>query len=506
MFKKVYELLIVSAIVFAVVVLGGCDPKPDDEDELLKKNTYTVTFNLDGGERTGGGEVSQVVKHGEGAVAPVAVKTGYSLSWDRGFSNITQATSVKAVWSINSYTVTFDLDGGELTGGELVQSVEYGCDAVAPEVSKSGFTFVGWDNSFSNITGDLAVKTIWGYTVTFDISGGEHTGGGELVQVIESGNAAVVPEVINADCVVSWNKAFDNITGDLIVIALWTQEYSTIDLSFNMKQVPVPNGGISFPTGIPNNVIASIDYVYQIGEIEVTWKLWKTVYDWATSSDRGSNRYYFQNPGIMGSNSDGINITDLHPVTRVSWRDSMVWCNAITQWYNAMTGSSLEPVYRYEGSIVRDSRDATACDDVVATDNNGFRLPTSQEWELAARWRTNLTNTVDGYSNPWFTKGDSASGATGNYNNSTTNKSVAWYESNSDDRTHPVAEKQENSLGIYDMSGNVWEWLFPKYFTHRQRHGGSWSYSSEELQIGKVISSPPGTLRNDNGFRLFRTP
>ena len=55
----------------------------------------------------------------------------------------------------------------------------------------------------------------------------------------------------------------------------------------------------------------------------------------------------------------------------------------------------------------------------------GFRLPGSMEWELAAMWRTDSTNTVSGYSNPWFTQGDSASGATADYTQATETGAVA---------------------------------------------------------------------------------
>ncbi|MBN2652158.1 MAG: SUMF1/EgtB/PvdO family nonheme iron enzyme [Spirochaetales bacterium] len=386
MFKDSMRKIFVVAVAILVIALSGCDP-----DDLLKKTTYTVEFKLDGGVRTGGGELTQTIEHGESAVAPV--------------------------------------------------------------VTRSGYSFDTWDKEFTNITSDITVKALWSTTQTF--------------------------------------------TGS--------------DLSFNMKLVPVPSGGITFPTGISDNGTASVDYVYQVGETLVTWKLWKSVYDWATSSDRGTDMYHFQNPGRMGSHDSGEELqymTELHPVTRVSWRDSMVWCNAVTEWYNVMTGSNLEPVYRYNGNIVRDSRGAnfTACDNVVATNNNGFRLPTFEEWELVARWRTNSTNTVSGYSNPWFTKGDSSSGATANNEDSSANGEVAWFMDNSSDSTQPVATKQANCLGIYDMSGNVFELSFTKSGSSRQLCGGSWNSNGILLQIGYVYTIIPVFVDNYFGFRLFRTP
>ena len=67
--------------------------------------------------------------------------------------------------------------------------------------------------------------------------------------------------------------------------------------------------------------------------------------------------YYFANSGRQGdNNSRGIQ----HPVTLVNWRDSMVWCNALTEWYNAQRGTNYECVYTYSSEIIRDSRDANA--------------------------------------------------------------------------------------------------------------------------------------------------
>ena len=81
------------------------------------------------------------------------------------------------------------------------------------------------------------------------------------------------------------------------------------------------------------------------------------VYIWATNGigRTGAGQYTFANAGTMG---DGTGDTNQHPVTTVNWRDSMVWCNALTEWYNAQNGTSYECVYTYSSAIIRDSRTA----------------------------------------------------------------------------------------------------------------------------------------------------
>ena len=129
---------------------------------------------------------------------------------------------------------------------------------------------------------------------------------------------------------------------------------------------------------------------------------------------------------VMGSNPSNFK-GDQRPVEKVSWDD----CQTFIQKLNQLTGRK-------------------------------FRLPTEAEWEYAARGG----NKSRGYK----------------YSGSNTISAVAWYDDNSSSSTHDVKTKQANELGLYDMSGNVWEWCQDWY--------GSYSSGAQ--------TNPTGALRGSN--------
>jgi formylglycine-generating enzyme required for sulfatase activity len=113
-------------------------------------------------------------------------------------------------------------------------------------------------------------------------------------------------------------------------------------------------------------------------------------------------------------------------------------------------------------------------------------------------------------SGPWFTKGDSASGATADYyTNATEDARVAVYDGGSVTKTEAVKSKAANALGLYDMSGNVWElcedWYPSNSGSSRIIRGGSWYYSAFLLQVGYVYVNGPDFRNDFTGFRLART-
>ena len=114
-----------------------------------------------------------------------------------------------------------------------------------------------------------------------------------------------------------------------------------------------------------------------------------------------------------------------------------------------------------------------------------FRLPTEAEWEYAA---------LGGNKSKGFA-----------YAGSDDIDKVAWHDGNSKNSTHPVKQLSPNELGIYDMSGNVWEWcedLYNSFGSLRVLRGGSWSFSARGCRVSSRDYYGPAYRNYGIGFRL----
>ena len=171
---------------------------------------------------------------------------------------------------------------------------------------------------------------------------------------------------------------------------------------------------------------------------------------------------------VLGNNpSHFADCGDTCPVENVSWEDAQAFIAAL----NAREGIT------------------------------AYRLPTEAEWEYATR-----AGTRTAYS---FGNRPRELGA------------YAWYRDNSDGTTHPVGSKRPNDWGVYDLHGNVWEWVAdwygdypssrvtdpqgPSSGTRRIIRGGGWGYDASDCRSGTRGTGPPISRSGSVGFRLART-
>ncbi len=216
---------------------------------------------------------------------------------------------------------------------------------------------------------------------------------------------------------------------------------------------------MKFPTGLNDTGgEQTLDTRFWIAETETTNAVVTAVLQWAydngkfDTGDSGAHNYLNEDTVKYGGKelvdldesncrigydettnrfAADVGYTD-HPAVEISWYGAVMICNWLTEMRDGNTDNLVYTGIDADWDHTETSEDRT---------KTGFRLPGEWEWEYAGRYRgDDSTNTVNGYTNPYFTKGNSASGATADYNDADACKAVAFYSGSSSPSPTEAAE------------------------------------------------------------------
>ncbi|MFA6661125.1 MAG: SUMF1/EgtB/PvdO family nonheme iron enzyme [Bacilli bacterium] len=247
--------------------------------------------------------------------------------------------------------------------------------------------------------------------------------------------------------------------------------------------------GVGGPDELPTHIV-TLNSFY-MGKYEVTQSEWQAVMGSWDSDPYDSGKTF--------------GVGELYPVYYASWYAILKYCNLRSM------NEGLTPVYTISGSTdpanwgsVPTSSNSTWDAAICNWSANGYRLPTEAEWEYAARGATNTPDYL--------------------YSGSDDIHAVAWHDGkNSPNGSNIVGTKAPNTLGIYDMSGNAWEWCWdwydkgyygisptnnPKGSTSgflRVKRGGSWYFNATYCRVPYRMYGNPSGIDGSVGFRLCRS-
>ena len=278
--------------------------------------TYNITFNANGGKFSDK-STSKVVTVNSGVTPSVEkpTRTGYKFSrWSETVKPATGNKTYTAKWTINTYDITFDANGGEFSDGNTkrVVKTKYNSLPVVDEPVRDGYVFTGWDKKVVKATAKTTYKATWKaaifYDVTFNADGGTFSNDKEelVVKVAENTIPKVETPIKDGYVFVGWTPELSKVTGPTSYEAIWkkgtVEDYLTKKSGwFHIENMNFKNDKLNFSgfyviKNIQNDLNTDINYVLkltnQLTDETYSFKLNRWLSNTPFAPNDGSNYNY----------------------------------------------------------------------------------------------------------------------------------------------------------------------------------------------------------------------